>query len=208
MPKLDVIRILGGEDMLVPKNQFSRSGKLMPEIRGQVFHYVGASKATAQNVARYFGKDLPAQDPNDDIRDRYAGTHFAIGIDGHLIRMIPEDEVAYHVGAWTYQPGIEAKFSGYPNNYLLGTEMSHIDDTGKHSPATIQKAQWLGAYSAFIFGFHPYHDTYRHYDITGKICPKWYVNNPDDWEEFKIGIVDKYHKIGIWYDRRRMNSVR
>ena len=24
----------------------------------------------------------------------------------------------------------------------------------------------------------------RHYDVTGKICPKYYVDHPDKWEEF------------------------
>jgi len=29
-------------------------------------------------------------------------------------------------------------------------------------------------------------DVYLHYDITKKICHKWFVDNPKEWEEFKI----------------------
>ena len=29
-------------------------------------------------------------------------------------------------------------------------------------------------------------DNIRHYDVTGKICPKWFVDNPSEWEKFKL----------------------
>jgi N-acetylmuramoyl-L-alanine amidase CwlA len=28
-------------------------------------------------------------------------------------------------------------------------------------------------------------DVIRHYDVTGKNCPKYFVENPDAWKEFK-----------------------
>lgn len=28
----------------------------------------------------------------------------------------------------------------------------------------------------------------RHYDVTGKICPKWFVDYPEDWEQFKADV--------------------
>ena len=27
-------------------------------------------------------------------------------------------------------------------------------------------------------------DVIRHYDVTGKICPKYYVDHPEAWEDF------------------------
>jgi len=28
----------------------------------------------------------------------------------------------------------------------------------------------------------------RHYDITGKICPKYFVENEDAWKQFKSDV--------------------
>lgn len=27
-------------------------------------------------------------------------------------------------------------------------------------------------------------DVIRHYDVNGKICPKYFVDNPGEWEKF------------------------
>ena len=29
-------------------------------------------------------------------------------------------------------------------------------------------------------------DVIRHYDVTGKICPKYYVDHPEAWEDFLL----------------------
>lgn len=31
-------------------------------------------------------------------------------------------------------------------------------------------------------------DVIRHYDITGKICPKYFVENEDAWRQFKSDV--------------------
>ena len=31
-------------------------------------------------------------------------------------------------------------------------------------------------------------DIIRHHDVTGKICPKYYVDHPDAWEQMKADI--------------------
>ena len=33
-------------------------------------------------------------------------------------------------------------------------------------------------------------DVIRHYDITGKECPKYFVTHPQKWEEFKNSLED------------------
>ena len=34
----------------------------------------------------------------------------------------------------------------------------------------------------------------RHYDVTGKICPKYFVENEDAWEMFKDNVWDAVQK--------------
>jgi N-acetylmuramoyl-L-alanine amidase len=36
---------------------------------------------------------------------------------------------------------------------------------------------------------------FRHYDITGKVCPKPFVDNPDAWEDFKKQIENRVKEI-------------
>lgn len=31
-------------------------------------------------------------------------------------------------------------------------------------------------------------DVIRHYDVTGKICPKYFVDHEDEWEEFRLNV--------------------
>ena len=41
---------------------------------------------------------------------------------------------------------------------------------------------WLGKY---LMQKHGIKNNIRHYDVTGKTCPKWFVDNPEEWEKFK-----------------------
>ena len=38
-------------------------------------------------------------------------------------------------------------------------------------------------------------DVIRHYDVTGKICPKYYVENADAWEQFKADVKIQIQKV-------------
>ena len=40
------------------------------------------------------------------------------------------------------------------------------------------------------FGLDPERDIIRHYDITEKLCPLYYVENTDAWEALKTDIAD------------------
>lgn len=32
-------------------------------------------------------------------------------------------------------------------------------------------------------------DVIRHYDITGKICPKYFVDHEEKWDQFKVDVA-------------------
>ena len=36
---------------------------------------------------------------------------------------------------------------------------------------------------------NPHTDVIRHYDVTGKECPLYYVRNPEAWETFKDDVA-------------------
>ena len=44
----------------------------------------------------------------------------------------------------------------------------------------------LGAWLAQYYGLDPRKDFIRHYDVTRKICPRYFVNHKDKWNQFKL----------------------
>ena len=127
-----------------------------------VVHYVGNPGTTAEQNHSYF-ENLAA------TGETYASSHFLIGLDGEIICNVPLDEIAYCTG---------------PRNVdTISIECCHPDDTGAFTQATydslIKLVRWL---------MDEYRlDTdqiIRHYDVTGKECPLYYVRNPEAWEQF------------------------
>ena len=47
----------------------------------------------------------------------------------------------------------------------------------------VQLTAWL----CQKFGLNE-NDVIRHYDVTGKICPKYFVENEEAWETFKLNV--------------------
>lgn len=175
--------------MTIPVNPFSRPGKSLLRVSGLVFHWVANPGTSAMANARYF-QSLAGQDPNDAKEDRFASTHFIIDATG-IIQCVPEGEMCYHVGAWEYKPGIHDRLGSYPNATTIGIELCHPDWSGKFDPITLDLAKRLAVQIALKHGLDPRTDFYRHYDVTGKLCPKHWVGHLEEWEAFKDGVARK-----------------
>ena len=93
-----------------------------------------------------------------------------MGLDGEIVQCIPSNEVAYA--------------SNQRNDDTISIEVCHPDESGKFNEKTYQSVVKLAAYMA-----NKYHiktkNIIRHYDVTGKLCPKYYVEHEDAWEELK-----------------------
>ncbi|MEG1658255.1 MAG: peptidoglycan recognition family protein, partial [Oscillibacter sp.] len=70
------------------------------------------------------------------------------------------------------------------NEDTVAVEVCHPDDTGAFAPASYDRAVELTAWLCREFKLNPQRDVLRHYDVSGKICPKYYVENPEAWAEF------------------------
>jgi N-acetylmuramoyl-L-alanine amidase len=174
---------------LLPVNTFSRPGRKLIDIRGVVVHWTGNAGATADFHVSYFNQ-LAKQSLNDDIPDRYAGAHYFVDIAGEIVQLIPDDEMAYHVGAKEYNQEILNHFNTtYPNNCLIGVELCHPNWDGKFTDITLKRSVHLIAYLIEKYDL-TLHDVVRHYDVTGKNCPKWFVENEDAYDEFRHVISD------------------
>lgn len=153
-PPLDV--------QLLTPNNYSRPQLAMDEINGIVIHYTANPGATAQGNHDYFEK-------LKDTGETYASSHFVIGLEGEIIQCIPSTEVSYA--------------SNERNFDTLSIECCHPDESGKFNDATYRSLVELTAWLCRHFEISP-DQVIRHYDVTGKICPKYFVEHEDAWEAF------------------------
>ncbi len=168
---------LPGEDVKVPAyveqdyltvNEWSRPGDPLEEINGVVIHYVGNPNTTAQANRNYFDSLASGTEGT------YASSHFIVGLEGEVVQCVPLTEIAYA--------------SNTRNGDTVGIEVCHPDETGKFSPVTYDRLVELTAWLCREFRLDPESDVIRHYDVTGKICPKYFVDEPAAWDQFRMDV--------------------
>ena len=169
---------LPGEDIQVPDyvkqdylriNEFSRPGTPLEEVNAVVLHYVGNPGTTAQANRNYFDSLAAGTD------GVYASSHFVVGLAGEVIQCIPLTEVAYA--------------SNQRNGDTIGIEVCHADETGEFSPETYESVVELTAWLCREFKLDAETGVIRHFDVTGKECPRYYVVHPDAWEQLKADVA-------------------
>ena len=148
---------------LLDINPYSRPGIQSNGITGIVIHYTANPGSTAQNNRDYFNG-------LKDSHETEASSNFIVGLEGEIIQCIPTSEIAYA--------------SNSRNSDTLSIECCHTDETGKFTEATYTSLVRLTGWLCYRFNLTS-EDVIRHYDVTGKICPKYYVEHPDMWEKFK-----------------------
>ena len=97
-------------------------------------------------------------------------SHFVVGLDGEIIQCVPTWEIAYA--------------SNERNNDTVSIETCHPDESGKFTEDTYKSLVQLTAWLCTKFGLDE-EDVIRHYDVTGKICPKYFVEDEQAWNLFK-----------------------
>jgi N-acetylmuramoyl-L-alanine amidase len=172
---------------LLTVNPFSRPGKNITGIKALVIHWVANAGSTARQNRNYF-ESLKGQSLSDPAA-RYASAHFIVGIEGEIIQCIPAEEMAYHAGAKKYTPEALGRLGHYPNTCTVGIELCHPEPDGHFSIETLNSATELCGLLCVQAGLNPLADIWRHYDIAGKDCPKWFVERPEEFDEFKRGVI-------------------
>lgn len=158
---------------LLTPNPFSRPQETLESIRGIVVHYTANPGSTAQENHNYF-------EGLKDSGETYASSHFIIGLEGEIIQCIPSSEIAYA--------------SNERNSDTLSIECCHPDESGKFTDATYQSLVELTAWLCKHFQV-PVDSVIRHFDVTGKECPKYFVDNPEAWEQFRSDTAVRLEEI-------------
>ena len=164
-PKMDI--------QLLDVNPYSRPGTTIDHVNGIVVHYTANPGSTAQDNRDYFNG-------LKDSHETSASSNFVIGLEGEIIQCIPTWEMAYA--------------SNSRNIDTVSIECCHPDETGIFNKKTYQSMVDLCAWLCLKFDLDE-NDVIRHYDVTGKICPKYFVENEDAWRKFKSDIGTKLKKL-------------
>lgn len=158
------------QEMYLTKNVNSRPGTPLEEIRGVVVHYTANPGTDAVANRNYF--ESRKEEP--DEKGNKVSSHFIIGLDGTIVCCVPENEIAYA--------------SNVRNVDTISIECCHPDKTGQFSQATYQSLVHLVAYLSDKYELEQ-SEIIRHYDVTGKKCPKYMVDYPKAWISFKKAVV-------------------
>lgn len=159
-PELDV--------QLLTINPYSRPGTETDRITGIVVHYTANPGSTAMDNRNYF-------EGLKDSHETKASSNFVVGLEGEIVQCVPTWEVAYA--------------SNSRNHDTVSIECCHPDETGKFKDETYRSMVQLCSWLCLKFDLDE-KDVIRHYDVTGKNCPKYFVENEEAWEAFRQDIKD------------------
>ena len=151
---------------LLDVNPYSRPGTTIDHVNGIVVHYTANPGSTAQDNRDYFNG-------LKDSHETSASSNFVIGLEGEIIQCIPTWEMAYA--------------SNDRNVDTISIECCHPDENGKFTDATYRSLVQLTAWLCAKYDLTA-DQVIRHYDVTGKICPKYFVEDEDAW--VPLGALD------------------
>lgn len=157
-PEIDV--------QLLDVNPYSRPGTQSSGITGIVIHYTANPGSSAQDNRDYFNG-------LQDSHETQASSNFVVGLDGEIIQCVPTWEVAYA--------------SNDRNCDSVSIEVCHPDETGRFTKKSYESLVQLTAWLCVKFDLTA-DDVIRHYDVTGKNCPKYFVEHEDAWEDFRENV--------------------
>lgn len=173
-----VVNLTGGDQMtklardrtpywvdkqIIAINGTGRRGEKIEGVTDIAIHYTGNPGTTAQQNHDFYDQ------PETEV-----SSHFLIGLEGEVIQCIPLDE--------------KSSATNQRNNDTLSIEACHPDATGQFTQASydalVRLTAWLCDYCDIGRD-----RVIRHYDVTEKLCPLYFVDHPEAWEQFKADVA-------------------
>lgn len=147
-------------------NPFSRPGTKLATVNAIVIHYIGNAGTTAQQNRDYF-ESLKNQSGSNTTS---VSSNFIVGLDGEIIQCIPVDEKSFA--------------SNNRNFDTISIEACHPGADGEFTEETYDSMVRLTAWLLSELNLSS-RDVIRHYDVTGKACPKNFAEDEAAWKKFK-----------------------
>lgn len=149
-------------------NDYSRPGTELKKVRSIFVHYTANAGTTAEQNRSYFANLA-------ETHERSASAHFIIGYDGKLLQCIPLDEEAYAVKT--------------RNEDSISIECCYLAADGSFTQETYDTLVHTLAWLIDEYNLST-DDILRHYDCGGKLCPLYYAEHEDAWEQLRRDVAD------------------
>lgn len=165
------------------KNNFSNAVRALSSIKYIIIHYTGNSGDTARNNALYF----------HEANIQTSAHFFVSGTD--VYQSVPLNHAAFAVGLGSRKepyfkwPSMWKKAN---NNNSISIEICGYPNGLEADDQTKLTAAKLAADLMDKLGLTP-QCLYRHYDVTGKCCPAWAVNEPVKWLDFRVLVASIFY---------------
>jgi N-acetylmuramoyl-L-alanine amidase len=143
-----------------------------------VAHFTANDGDNATNNGKYF--------KNNVVK---ASAHYFVD-DDTVVKSVEEDYVAYAVGGKKLKNTKGAKYHGVCTNYnSISIELCDTVKDGKYNVSAKTRANAVELAKDIVKRHNIDKDhVIRHYDVTGKNCPKYYVEDESAWLDFKDDI--------------------
>ena len=145
------------------------------KIQYIVMHYTGNNGDTALGNCNYFARPK-----------LLTSAHYFVD-ETSVWQSVKDKDIAYHCGATTY------KHKECRNANSIGIEMCSrktADGSYYIKPEVVARAADLVKHLMALYGIDTAHIV-RHYDVTGKECPRPWVRDKSLWETFKEGLEEQ-----------------
>lgn len=176
---------------LILANRANYGGRRQGGVEYIVLHYTANDGDSGLSNARYFGQRLTPP----------VSAHYFVD-DWGVTQTVPEEYVAYHCGAAAY------RHPACRNENAIGVELCDTRRDGTVAPSE----QTLKNAAALVWELMQRHHVaiervVRHYDVTGKRCPAYWVDRPEGFAAFQRRVLEEeemVEKSEIILDGRRV----
>ena len=179
------------KDLLTP-NPYNFPGLVYTPSR-IVIHYTGDKGATADQLSKFYNNTASGMFKNSK-NPINTSCNYIIGWDGKIIQKALDNQMTYSV-----------------TNHNIGTiaiEVCYNTEDGKFTDKAIKALSELVPFLQKKYNIDN-KNVVRHYDLTGKHCPIYYVDNKK-WVELKNKIInkkeEKLYRVQIGAFRSRENA--
>lgn len=155
----------------------------LKNIKYIVIHYTGNVGDTAKNNADYFAREVVK-----------SSAHYFVWEDT-VYQSVPDNHAAYAVGLGDRkEPYIKwpSMWNKATNSNTISIEICGSKTSNEGSYKTKETAAKLTAELLHKYGLTP-SCVIRHYDVTGKSCPMWAVQDPMKWLQFTLQVNQYYY---------------
>lgn len=152
-------------------------------IKYLVYHYTANDGDTDEANAKYFHNNVVK-----------ASAHRFVDDDSVTIS-VPDNYTAYHCGGGLQGKNGHKFFEICTNTNSMGIEMCDTIRNGKYEVSPKTRANAIAEGRKIVKKYNiPKSCVIRHYDVTGKNCPAYFVKDEEAWIKFRNEIFETEKK--------------